>query len=107
MSFKRRALATIHQLTDLPKVLDEARLREVLMRNSHLRIEGTANLVAAARAAESRRQVAQSIAFAYANGPEPHVESDALDSGEGNQPRAITVRGGRALEEAVLKAPNI
>lgn len=97
----------IHQLTDLPKVLDQARLREALMRNSHLRIEGTANLVAAARAAGSRRLVAQSIAFAYANGPEPHFESDALGSGEGDQPSAITVRGVRALEEAVLKAHNI
>lgn len=97
----------IHQLTDLPQVLDPAGLGDALVRNARLRIEGTANLVAAARAAGSRRLIAQSIAFAYANGPEPHAETDALASGEGDQPAAISVRGVRALEEAVINAPGI
>ena len=97
----------IHQLTDLPQVLDPAHLREALARNSRLRIEGTANLVAAARAAGSRRLIAQSIAFAYAEGPEPHAESDPLASVEAGQPGAVTARGVRALEEAVLTASGI
>jgi nucleoside-diphosphate-sugar epimerase len=97
----------IHQLTDLPQILDPASLRDALARNSRLRIEGTANLVAATQAAGARRVIAQSIAFAYADGPEPHAETDPLVSGEGDQPSAVTGRGVRALEEAVLNAPGI
>jgi nucleoside-diphosphate-sugar epimerase len=102
-----RPETVIHQLTDLPQVLDPTSLRDALACNSRLRIEGTANLVAAARAAGTRRLIAQSIAFAYADGPEPHAETDALVSGEGDQPSAVTGRGARALEEAVLNAPGI
>jgi nucleoside-diphosphate-sugar epimerase len=95
----------IHQLTDLPDVIDPAQMADVLARNSRLRVEGTANLVAAAHAAGAGRLIAQSIAFAYADGPEPHTESDPLVSPDG--PGAITARGVRALEEAVLNAPGI
>jgi nucleoside-diphosphate-sugar epimerase len=97
----------IHQLTDLPQVLDPARRTEFLARNSRLRSEGTANLVAAARAAGARRLIAQSIAFAYADGPEPHAETDPLASPDGDEPGAVTARGVRALEAAVLAAPGI
>jgi len=102
-----RPEVVIHQLTDLPDVLDPARLSEVLARNSRLRIEGTASLVAAAQAAGAGRLIAQSIAFAYAAGPEPHAESDPIASAEGDQPSAITARGVRALENAVLHLPGI
>jgi nucleoside-diphosphate-sugar epimerase len=97
----------IHQLTDLPQVADPILLRDALARNSHLRVEGTANLVVAARAAGARRLIAQSIAFAYADGPEPHAETDPLVSGEDDAPGAVTGRGVRALEAAVLNAPGI
>ena len=99
--------AVIHQLTDLPDVIDPARLAEVLARNSRLRIEGTSNLVAAARVAGARRLIAQSIAFADADGPEPHAETDPLNIAEGETPGAITARGVRALEDEVLNAPGI
>jgi nucleoside-diphosphate-sugar epimerase len=102
-----RAEIVVHQLTDMPQVLDPASLRDALARNTRLRIEGTANLVAAARAAGARRLIAQSIAFAYADGPEPHAEADALVAAEGDQPSAVTGRGVRVLEEAVLNAPGI
>jgi nucleoside-diphosphate-sugar epimerase len=102
-----RPQIVIHQLTDLPQAIDPARLREALARNAQLRIEGTPNLVTAARAAGARRLIAQSIAFAYADGPEPHDETDALASAEGDQPRAVTARGVQALEDAVLNAPGI
>ena len=59
----------IHELTDLAGLLEPGRRDEVLARNARLRIEGTANLVAAATAAGARRLIAQSIAFAYAEGP--------------------------------------
>ena len=88
-------------------MLDPAHLAEWLTRNSRLRIEGTANLVAAAQAAGARRLIAQSIAFAYAAGPEPYGEDDPLASAEGDAPGATTARGVRALEDAVLNTPGI
>jgi nucleoside-diphosphate-sugar epimerase len=97
----------IHQLTDLPQVLDPARMAASRERNTRLRVEGTANLVVAARAAGARRLMAQSIAFAYADGPEPHGEADPLASAEGDDPSAVTARGVRALEDAVLGASGI
>jgi nucleoside-diphosphate-sugar epimerase len=104
---RARPEVVIHQLTDLPQVFDPRRLPDALHRNTRLRVEGTANLVAGAQAAGARRLVAQSIAFAYADGPEPHAESDPIASAEGEEPSAITARGVRALEGAVLDAPDI
>jgi nucleoside-diphosphate-sugar epimerase len=97
----------IHQLTDLPQVLDPAQMASSRQRNTRLRIEGTANLVAAALAAGARRLIAQSIAFAYADGPEPHAETDPLASPDGDDVSAITAKGVRALEGAVLGASGI
>jgi nucleoside-diphosphate-sugar epimerase len=95
--------AMIHQLTDLAFPPGSPRYQEGLKRNARLRIEGTRNLVAAARAANVARMVAQSIAFIYAPGPGARVESDALD----NDPaRAGTVTAVKALEEAVLSLPE-
>jgi nucleoside-diphosphate-sugar epimerase len=52
---------------------------ELLARDVRVCVEGTANLVAAARAAGARRIVAQSIAFATAPvGPDPRDESAPL-----------------------------
>jgi nucleoside-diphosphate-sugar epimerase len=97
----------IHQLTDLPQVFDPARRTEILTRNARLRAECTANLMAAAHASGCRRVIAQSLAFVYGAGPEPHLETDALASAEGEGRDAINARGVRALEEAVLNAPGI
>ncbi|HUI12721.1 MAG TPA: NAD(P)-dependent oxidoreductase [Xanthobacteraceae bacterium] len=102
-----RAEVVIHQLTDLPQVLDPARRGEALVRNAKLRIDGTANLVAAAQAAGARRLISQSIAFIYAEGPEPHAESDPLAPADGDDLNALTARGVRALEGATLDTPGI
>ena len=51
----------IHQLTDLPDTLDA--LAAAGDANARMRREGTANLLAAARAAAARRFVAQSVAW--------------------------------------------
>ena len=84
----------IHQLTDLPPGLDPSRMQEATSRNARIRDEGTRNLVRAAIAAGARRLIAQSIAWAYAPGMEPHREADPLDIGaEGT--RGISVRGSR------------
>lgn len=96
----------IHQLTDLPKDLDPAQMKDAVARNARIRAEGTPNLVKAAIAAGARRLIAQSIAWAYAPGPEPHAESDPLDA-EAQGDRGVTVRGVIALEEATLKSPPL
>ena len=106
----RQAVATerpdvvIHQLTDLPDVNDPAKYAATREANARIRIEGTRNLMAAAKAAGARRVIAQSVAFAYAPGPEPHHESDPLAL-EG--PGKRTAEGIAALEWAVLHTPPI
>jgi len=90
----------IHQLTDLPHAFDEAELAASLPRNARIRVEGTRNLIAAARAASVRRFIVQSIAFGYASGVEPYAESDPLNLADG--PRVGTMRGAANMEEQVL-----
>ena len=92
--------AVMHQLTDLPSAPGTPGYEAGLERNARLRIEGTRNLVAAARAANVTRMVAQSIAFVYAPGPGARVESDPLMPAEGMMARTVAAVG--ALEEAVL-----
>ena len=96
--------AVIHQLTDLPDVSDPAQMAAVREKNSRLRVEGTRNLMAAAKAANVRRVVAQSIAFIYAPGQGARQEADPLDSSEAQR---MTIAGVTALEDAVLNTPGI
>lgn len=96
----------IHQLTDLPRDLDPRQMEAAIPRNARIREEGTRNLVKAAIAAGARRLIAQSIAWAYAPGPEPHRESDPLDRAA-QSARGITVRGVIALEDLVLSSPPL
>jgi nucleoside-diphosphate-sugar epimerase len=93
----------IHQLTDLPRGLDPSQMKEAIARNARIRDEGTRNLVRAAIAAGARQLVAQSIAWAYAPGPEPHSEHDLLDTAAQGD-RSVSVRGVVALENATLNS---
>jgi nucleoside-diphosphate-sugar epimerase len=96
-----RPQIVIHQLTDLPRVLeDQTQLAAAYPRNARIRIEGTRNLVAAAKAAGARRFIVQSVAFAYALGKEPHAETDPLNLADG--PRLETVRAAADMERQVL-----
>jgi nucleoside-diphosphate-sugar epimerase len=96
----------IHQVTDLPSAPGMPGYPAAQQANRRLRIEGTRNLVQAARTARVRRLIAQSIAFAYAPGDGVHVEADPLDlAAEGT--RQLTVQGIVALEREVLTAPDI
>jgi nucleoside-diphosphate-sugar epimerase len=94
----------LHQLTDLPPGLDPARMAEATVRNARLRIEGTRNLVSAALQAGVRRLIAQSVAFAYADGPIPHGEDDPLNI-DADGVRGVSARGVASLERQVLDAP--
>ena len=98
-------LVVIHQLTDLPHAPGTPGYEAGLERNARLRIEGTRNLVAAAKAAGVRRLIAQSIAFVYAPGEGTRVESDPLDLGATGV-RRRTVDGVVALEDATLEMPE-
>jgi nucleoside-diphosphate-sugar epimerase len=103
--FDSRPEVLIHQLTDLPQQFDPANIAEALARNARIRIEGTRNLIGAARAAGVRRAIAQSIAFAYAVGPEPHQESDPLAPADG--PMRGTMDGVTVLEGLMTTTPGI
>ncbi len=87
----------VHQLTDLPQGLKPELMAEGLIRNARVRIEGTRNLVEAALRAGARRFIAQSIAFVYAPGREPHDESDPLNS-PAEEPWRTTMEGVVTLE---------
>jgi nucleoside-diphosphate-sugar epimerase len=86
----------IHQLTDLPPGLDPAQMEAARIRNTRLREIGTRNLLAAAVAAHATRVIAQSIAFAYAPGPQPYDEDAPLNA---------DAHGVASLEQQVLHAP--
>lgn len=73
--------------------------------NARIRIEGTRNLVDAARTAGVKRMIAQSIAWAYEPGDHPAGEEVPLDTGA-SPPRKATIDGVIALEETVAEIPE-
>jgi len=95
----------VHQLTDLPRQFDQARIAASYANNARIRTEGTRNLIAAAQAAAARRFIVQSIAFAYASGGEPHPETDPLNLAD--PARAVTVKGAVDMEQQVLSASGL
>lgn len=93
----------IHQLTDLPPGLNPAQMAEASIRNAHIREVGTRNLIAAAVAAQVKRMIAQSIAFAYAPGSMPYDEAAPLNI-DASDRAGLTARGVASLEQQVLAA---
>ena len=102
---RARPQAVLHQLTDLPDRLDAPGFPEALERNARLREVGTRNLVEAATAAGVEQLVAQSIAFAYAPGPQPFSEDAPLDIAASNPLTARTAGAVQVLERLVLGGP--
>jgi nucleoside-diphosphate-sugar epimerase len=101
-----RADLIVHQLTDLQSAPGTSGYRAAQEANRRLRIEGTRNLMRAAKRADVRRVIAQSIAFVYAPGQRPRDENDPLDvAAEGV--RQLTVQGILALEREVLQTPDV
>jgi nucleoside-diphosphate-sugar epimerase len=96
----------IHQLTDLPSAPGTPGYSAAQEANRRLRIEGTRNLMQAARTAGVRRAVAQSIAFIYAPGGGMRDEDDPLDLAADGV-RQLTVQGIVALEHEVLATAGI
>lgn len=96
----------IHQLTDLPPGLDPTKMAAAIGRNARIREEGTRNLIDASIAAGARRLLAQSIAWMYAPGPQPHGEDHPLDHAT-DGPRGITLAGVVSLETQTLQSPPL
>lgn len=87
----------IHQLTSLSEGSS--------VENARIRVEGTWNLVDAAKQAKVPKMIAQSIAWAYEPGATPATEETALDI-DAPMPRHTTINGIVALEEAVKEIPE-
>ncbi len=101
-----RPEVVIDQVTDLAVPKAEDLSDRNLSSNAALRSEGTPRLVAAAVDAGARRFIAQSLAWMYLPGPEPHDESESI---EPEDPAEIdaTRRGVLDLERAVTSEPRI
>jgi len=96
----------IHQLTDLSSAPGTPGYSAAQEANRRLRIEGTVNLMRAAKRAGVGRAIAQSIAFIYAPGEGMRSEDDPLDVAA-ESVRQATVQGILALEREVLETPGI
>lgn len=96
--------AVVHELTDLPRQLDPRKYATQLAGTNRIRVEGTRNLVAAARAADVRRLIAQSIAFAYAPQGEWVLEEAAPLGTDSPPPVGETIRAVAELERQILDA---
>ncbi|MFF7839259.1 NAD-dependent epimerase/dehydratase family protein [Streptomyces ossamyceticus] len=93
----------VHQMSALRLLRDDP--PAAFAQTARLRTEGTANLIAAARATGARRLVAQSIAFAAAPAGEPVLDEDAplyVDAPDTGW--AATVGAVAELERQVLDA---
>ena len=97
----------VHELTALPDRF-EPRRADLYEATNRVRRDGTRNLVAAARAAGTRRLICQSIAFAYAPAAEPVVMDEAAPLNLGAPPPfGDAVRVIEAMERAVLDADGL
>jgi nucleoside-diphosphate-sugar epimerase len=97
----------VHQLTAL-RGLGGPGTAEALESTARLRTEGTANLLAASRAAGVRRIVAQSIAFAARPGEDAVVDEDApLYTDPGDPAWARTFQAVAELERLLLGTRDI
>jgi nucleoside-diphosphate-sugar epimerase len=94
--------AVVHQATDLRAGFGP----EQLQATARVRTTGTRNVIAAMRATSVTRLIAQSAAWLYASGREPHVESDPLGALPGTD-AAVTLEGIIELERLVLATPRI
>ena len=97
----------MNQLTQLPQRYEPRKLGPWLERTSRLRVEGTRHLLAAARAAGSRRFVYQSIAFLYALRGPSVLDEDAAVAADAPEPFGSAVRATLEGERLTLDAEGI
>jgi nucleoside-diphosphate-sugar epimerase len=102
----RRPDVVIHQVTNLALAPGEELGHTQLARNADVREIGTRNLVDAAVTAGARRLIAQSIAWLYLPGPEPHVEDETIVPAD-DHGMDRTRRGVIELERLVTTEPRL
>jgi len=96
----------IEQLTALPKTYTRESMNAAAAFNSRIRLEGGANVLAAAQAAGVRRYLRQSVAFYAIPGPELADEDTPL-AFEASPAVAAGAREIAELENCLLGKPNI
>ena len=108
MSMERPEVV-IHELSDIPRLLDPSRVSAQFGGNVRLRTEGTRNLVNAASEAGVLRVVAQSYAHIYEpRGSWVKGEDETINTGpEDSFPRYRNVNALSELEKIVLQTPGI
>ena len=95
-----RPETVIHQVTNLATRPGEALTDAQLTANAHVREVGTRNLIDAACQVGAHRLIAQSIAWLYLPGPEPHTEDESIVPADPDEITA-TRRGVIELERMV------
>jgi 2-alkyl-3-oxoalkanoate reductase len=97
----------VHQLTALPHRFDP-RDKDIYAPTNRLRSESTRTLLDAARAAGAKRMVCQSVAFAYAPGPQPEVKDEDAPLAFGAPPPfGDGIRALDGMERAVVGAEGL
>jgi nucleoside-diphosphate-sugar epimerase len=96
----------IHELTSLPNRLDP-KAKDALTPTNRLRGEGTRNLIAAAKAAGTRRLIAESVAFFYVPEGDWVKGEDAPAFGEALGPFGEAGRALADLERQVTRGDGL
>ena len=96
----------IEQLTALPKTYTRESMNAAAALNSRIRLEGGANVLAAARAAGARRYLRQSVGFYAIPGPGLATEDTPL-AFDASPAVAASARELTELEHRLLGTPNI
>ena len=94
----------VNQLTELPSRIDPERATQQFADNDRIRVEGTRNLIAAARTWGSERIVAQSLAFAYAAEGDWVKDETAPLALDAPPPWGATVAAVADMERQVMEA---
>jgi nucleoside-diphosphate-sugar epimerase len=102
-----RPEVVVQHLTDLPHELPPRQLAKAYAGNDRVRREGTANLVAAARAAGAQRYVAQNVCFFYAAEGGAVKDEDAPLMTEVPPPFDRSARVYREMEETIVGAGGL
>jgi 2-alkyl-3-oxoalkanoate reductase len=97
----------VNQLTELPSRIDPSRATQQFADNDRLRIEGTRNLITAARTYSSKRLVAQSIAFGYAPEGDWVKDEDAPLAADAPPPWGATLAAVADMERQVMEARGL
>jgi 2-alkyl-3-oxoalkanoate reductase len=102
-----RPEVVMHQMTELPQRYEPRKLRPWYERTSRLRVEGTRNLLAAAREVGARRLIYQSVAFFYRLAGPGVLHEDAPIAVDAPEPFGATVRATLEGERLALETAGI